>query len=253
MRRKAHFYFGGLMDEQLNLLIQLQEIDGKLRALVEQKKRMPEALANLENKRATIKADLEKSKENLVAAHKNKRDRDKDLEVGVQKVEKLKAHSSEIKNNKEYQALLKEIETAEQENKTVEDDILSLMEKIDAASAAITAAEQQAKDDEAAIQAEQRELGAAISQIEAELNSVEQARQEQVSRIQPAVLAHYQKLLLSKAGIAIAEARGEACSGCYMSIPPQVFVNVKKNESIITCPQCGRILYYKEAIVQKNS
>ena len=241
------------MDEQLNLLIQLQEIDGKIRSLVEQKKRMPEALANLENKRVAIKADLEKSKENLVAAQKNKRDRDKDLEVGVLKVEKLKAHTSEIKNNKEYQALLKEIETAEQENKAIEDDILSLMEKIDEASAAIVATEQQAKDDEAAIQAEQKELGVAISQIEAELNSVEQARQEQVSRIQPVVLAHYQKLLLSKAGIAIAEARGEACSGCYMSIPPQVFVNVKKNESIITCPQCGRILYYKEAIVQKSS
>jgi len=241
------------MDEQLNLLIQLQEIDGKIRTLVEQKKRMPEALANLANKREAIKANLDKSKENLVAAQKNKRDRDKDLEVGIQKVEKLKAHTSEIKNNKEYQALLKEIEAAEQENKTVEDDILLLMEKIDAASAEITATEQQAKDDEAALQAEQKELGAAIRQIEAELNSVEQARHEQESRIQPAVLAHYQKLLLSKAGIAIAEARGEACSGCYMSIPPQVFVNVKKNESIITCPQCGRILYYKEAIVQKNS
>lgn len=241
------------MDEQLNLLIQLQEIDGKIRALVEQKKRMPEALANLENKRAAIKADVEKSKENLAAAQKSKRDRDKDLEVGVQKVEKLKARTSEIKNNKEYQALLKEIETAEQENKTVEDDILSLMEKIDTASAAITATEQQAKDDEAAIDAEQKDMEAAFSNIEAELNGVEQSRQEQISRIQPAVLAQYQKLLLSKAGIAIAEARGEACSGCYMSIPPQVFVNVKKNESIITCPQCGRILYYKEAIVQKNS
>ena len=45
--------------------------------------------------------------------------------------------------------------------------------------------------------------------------------------------------------MALAEARGEACSGCYMSIPPQVFVNVKKNENIITCPNCGRILYYK--------
>jgi predicted nucleic acid-binding Zn-ribbon protein len=253
MRREAHFYFGGLMDEQLNLLIQLQEIDGKIRALVEQKKRMPEALAKLENKRAAIKADLEKSKENLASAQKSKRDRDKDLEVGVQKVEKLKARTSEIKNNKEYQALLKEIETAEQENKIVEDDILSLMEKIDTASGAITATEQQAKDGEAAIEAEQKEMEAAFSKIEADLNGVEQSRQEQISRIKPAVFVLYEKLLLSKAGIAIAEARGEACSGCYMSIPPQVFVNVKKNESIITCPQCGRILYYKEAIVQKNS
>lgn len=241
------------MDEQLNLLIGLQEIDAKIRALVEQKKRMPEALANLENKRAAIKADFEKSKENLAAAQKNKRDREKDLEVGAQKVEKLKARTSEIKNNKEYQALLKEIEAAEQENKVVEDDILALMEKIDTASAAIIAAEKQAKDDEATIQTEQKEMETEFIKIDAELNGVEQARQEQLSRIQPAVLAQYQKLLISKAGVAIAEARGEACSGCYMSIPPQVFVNVKKNDSIITCPQCGRILYYKEAIVEKSS
>jgi hypothetical protein len=65
------------------------------------------------------------------------------------------------------------------------------------------------------------------------------------------VLSQYQRLLGTKAGIAIAEARGESCSGCYMSIPPQVYVNVKKNESIITCPNCGRILYFKETIVQK--
>jgi predicted nucleic acid-binding Zn-ribbon protein len=58
--------------------------------------------------------------------------------------------------------------------------------------------------------------------------------------------------MLSKGGIAMAEARGESCSGCYMSIPPQVFVNVKKNESIISCPQCGRLLYVKETIVQKT-
>lgn len=241
------------MDEQLNLLIQLQEIDGRIRTLAEQKKRLPDALSVLESKRAAVNADLEKAKENLQAAQKNKRDRDKDLEVGVQKVEKLKARTSEIKNNKEYQALLKEIETAEQENKTIEDDILMLMEKIDAASAEITAAEKQVKDEEAAIQAEQKELEAAFGKVGEELKSVEQGRQEHVSRINPAVLAQYQKLLISKGGVAIAEVRGESCAGCYMSIPPQVFVNVKKNESITTCPQCGRILYYKETIVHNNS
>ncbi len=126
------------------------------------------------------------------------------------------------------------------------------MEKIDTASAGISAAEQRSKEEEAAIQAEQKQFEADFAKTEEELRGIEQARQELVSRIEPAIFSHYQKLLVSKSGIAIAEARAEACSGCYMSIPPQVFVNVKKNESIITCPQCGRILYYKEAIVQKN-
>jgi uncharacterized protein len=241
------------MDEQLGMLIQLQEMDGKIRSLADQKKHLPEMLAGLESRRAANKAELETVKENLLAAQKSKRDRDKDLEAGAQKVEKLKARTSEIKNNKEYQAMLKEIETAEQENKAIEDDILALMEKIDTAATQITAAEHRASEEEVSIQAEVKQHEAAFAKLEVELRGVEQARQELAARIDPSVLSSYQKLLLTKGGVAIAEARGEACSGCYMSIPPQIFVNVKKNASIITCPNCHRILYHKEAIVQKNS
>ncbi len=236
------------MDEQISLLIQLQEIDGKLRTLVEQKKRLPEILAEFERRRAANKANLEQVKENLQLAQKNKRDRDKDLEVEVQKVEKLKTRTAEIKNNKEYQALLKEIESAEQANKAIEDDILSLMEKIDAASAGIITAENRAQEEEEALQAEQKNIEAEFAKTETELKAIEHSRQDFVTRIQPVVYARYQKLIVTKAGIAITEARGESCSGCYMSIPPQVFVNVKKNENIITCPNCSRILYFKETI-----
>jgi predicted nucleic acid-binding Zn-ribbon protein len=241
------------MEERLSLLIQLQEIDTKIRSLAERKNQLPEILASLERRRAASKEELDKTKEALQTAQKSRRDRDKDLEVGVQKVEKLKARTSEIKTNKEYQALLKEIEAAEQENKAIEDEILVLMEQIDVAAASITAAEKKARDDEETIVAEQKEHEAAFVKLEEELKESERQRQETAARIDPMVLAQYQKLLASKAGIAIAEARGESCSGCYMSIPPQVFVNVKKNSSIITCPHCGRILYYKESIVQKSS
>ncbi len=240
------------MDEQLYLLIQLQEIDGKIRVLAERKRHLPEAMAEIEHKRAELKAHLETVKEGLNTAQKSKRDRDKDLEVGVQKVEKLKARTSEIKTNKEYQALLKEIETVEQENKAIEDDILALMEKVDGASAAIAEAEKRVREQEETLQAEKREQEAEFAKIEETLKEVEAERQNAVSKIQPIILSQYQALLVSKGGIAMAEARGESCSGCYMSIPPQVFVNVKKNESVITCPHCGRILYYKDAIVQKS-
>jgi predicted nucleic acid-binding Zn-ribbon protein len=239
------------MEEQLGLLIQLQELDTNIRSLAEQKKRLPEILSLLERRRAENLEQIDAAKEALQTAQKNKRERDKDLEADVQKVEKLKARTSEIKNNKEYQALLKEIETAEQENKKVEDEILALMEKIDAAGAQITVAETRAKEEESAIAAEQKQHEADFAKVEEELKEVERARKALVGQVQASILTHYQNLLATKAGIAMAEARAESCSGCYMSIPPQVFVNVKKNESIITCPNCHRILYYKETI--KNS
>jgi predicted nucleic acid-binding Zn-ribbon protein len=244
MRRKAHFYFGGGMEEQLSLLIQLQEIDTRIRSLQEKKNKYPEILAALEQRRSESKADLERTREGLQTAQKNKRERDKDLEAGAAKVEKLKARTSEIKTNKEYQALLKEIETAEQENKAIEEDILVLMEKIETAAAAISGAETRARDEETALVAEQKDHEAAFRAVEAELGSLTQERQEKTAGVQAGLLAQYEKLAASK-GVALAEARGEACSGCYMSIPPQVFVNVKKNESVINCPHCGRMLYYK--------
>ncbi len=241
------------MEGQLARLIQLQEIDTKIRTQEEQRNRLPELLNSLDRRRAESREGLEKVKEALLAAQMNKRDRDQDLEVGAQKVERLKARSSEIKNNKEYQAQLKEIETAEQENKAIEDSILVLMEKIDAAAAQITVAEQRMREEGQAIAEEQKKYEDAFAKLWEEIKATEQARQEAMAQIDPSVLERYRKLMLSKGGIAMAEARGESCSGCYMSIPPQVFVNVKKNESIISCPQCGRLLYVKETIVQKNT
>ncbi|HUJ16596.1 MAG TPA: C4-type zinc ribbon domain-containing protein [Nitrospirota bacterium] len=233
------------MEQQLGMLIELQEMDLRIRALTEKRKRFPEVLASFEHRRTQNKEELDRTREGLQAAQKNKRDRDQDLEAGSQKVEKLKTRSSEIKTNKEYQAMLKEIEAAEKENKAIEDEILVLMEKIDAAASAITSAETRSREEEAAIAAEQKEQEAAFAGVEEELKAALQQRQESAALIDQRLVAQYQKLLVSKAGMALAEARGEACSGCYMSIPPQVFVNVKKNESVITCPHCGRILYYK--------
>jgi len=239
------------MEERLSLLIQLQEIDGVIRIRQNEKKKLPELLAALERKTAENKAGLDSVREALETAQKNKRDRDRDLEEAAQKVEKLKARTPDIKTNKEYTALLKEIETVEQGNKAIEEDILKLMEKIDAAAAEIKSAEGRSVQEAAAIEAERKQFEEAMAKLEGELAADGRVREEIVSRIDEALLVKYHKRLVQQGGRVVVEARGESCSGCFMSIPPQIFVNVKKNAEIITCPNCQRILYYKEAIVPK--
>ena len=251
MRLQAHFFLETTMEERLNLLIQLQEIDGAIRARQDEKKRLPELLAALERKSEANKAELDSVREALETAQKTKRDRDRDLEQGTQKVEKLKARTPDIKTNKEYTALLKEIETAEQESKAIEEDILKLMEKIDAAAAEIKTAEARSAQEAAAIDAERKQFEESMAKLEGELAADGRVRDEIASRIDAALLAKYQKRYVAQGGRVVVEARAESCSGCFMSIPPQIFVNVKKNTEIITCPNCQRILYYKEAIAPK--
>jgi predicted nucleic acid-binding Zn-ribbon protein len=239
------------MEEQLNLLIRLQDIDGVIRARQEEKRKLPGMLAELERKNELNKAELDRVREALDVAQKGKRDRDRDLEEGGQKVEKLKSRTPDIKTNKEYTALLKEIETVEQENKVIEDDILKLMEKIDAAAAEIRNAESRSAEEAAAIAAERTQLDESMAKLEAELATIERERDELAAQVDPPLLARYQKRYGSLAGKVVVEARRESCTGCFMSIPPQLFVNVKKNTEIITCPHCSRILYYKEALTPK--
>lgn len=236
------------MNEQLTMLIQLQEIDGRIRVQQGERQRIPGQLAELEQRAAANKAAFESTREALEQAQKSKRERDGDLEEGGRKVEKLKARTSEIKTNKEYTAHLKEIEAAEQESKKIEDDILKLMESIEAAAAAIKAAEQKLNDESGTIEADRKELEAAVVRIDAELAREQQERAALASRIDHAVLAEYQRLIGIAGGRIVVEARGESCAGCHMRIPPRTFVTVKKNDSIVGCPNCHRILYFKEVL-----
>jgi len=236
------------MNEQLNLLIQLQEIDARIRVQQDEMKRTPAHLAELEQRAAASKAGVDSVRQALEEAQKAKRDRDRDLEAGGGKVEKLKSRTSEIKTNKEYTALLKEIETAEQESKAIEDEILKLMEKIDGATAEIANVEQRAKEEIVAIEQARRQLEEDLARVGRELAAVEQERAAVAGRIDPEFLAEYRRLTPTCAGRIVVETRGESCSGCHMSIPPRIYVIVKKNDSIVGCPNCHRILYYKEAI-----
>lgn len=233
------------MIEQLSSLIALQEIDDKIRACEQEKDRIPELIAAVERRRAGGIESLENAKAELQAAQKDKRDRDKDLEAGLQKVEKLKSRTSEIKTNKEYQALLKEIEAAEQENKAIEDEILALMEKIDAASDAVKKSEISAAEEEAALLKEKKLHDEKLSAVESEISGLNKLRKDASTRVEPSVLSKYHKLAKAIGSAVIAEARAESCMGCHMSIPPQLYVNVKKNSEILTCPYCRRILYFK--------
>jgi len=239
------------MEEKLSLLIQLQEIDGTIRSRREEKKKLPELLAALERKSEEHKAELGRVRELLETAQKDKRDRDRDLEEGTGKVEKLKARTPDIKTNKEYTALLKEIETAEQENKTIEDDILKLMENIDAANAEITNTEKRIADENAAIDEERKKLGAAMTALSEALAAEDRTRNELAGKIDKPLLTEYEKRYDSLVGRVVVEARSESCAGCFMSIPPQLFVNVKKSDAILSCPHCHRMLYYKEMIAPK--
>lgn len=235
------------MKDLLKLLVDLQQRD----SLILEKRRfidkVPLRIFEVDEPLKKAKLELENIKKKQEAASRKKREKEAELSETQEKIRKMKAHISDLKTNKEYQAYQKEIEGSEKGISAIEDVILQLMEEIDAVS-------KEQKEKEAAVNSEiqkidafKAELDAEVTKNERELALLKQERAGVVARIDPEVYKTYMTILLDSGdGVAVTTARNELCSGCDMNIPPQLYVEIRKNQEMLQCPQCRRILYVSE-------
>ena len=235
------------MKDLLKLLVDLQQRD----SLILEKRRfidkVPLRIFEVDEPLKKAKLELENIKKKQEAASRKKRDKESELSETQEKIRKMKARISDLKTNKEYQAYQKEIECCEKGISAIEDVLLQLMEEIDAVS-------KEQKEKEAAVNAEIQKidafkagLDAEVAKNERELALLKQERAGMVARIDPEVYKTYMTILLDSGdGVAVTTARNELCSGCDMNIPPQLYVEIRKNQEMLQCPQCRRILYVSE-------
>ena len=233
------------MIEDLKLLIELQGIDSIIVRNTEIIDAIPRKISSVEQPLKEAEAAYEKLRLNLETLTKKKKAKDGSLDDVNEKIRKLKARTTEIKTNKEYQALLKEVEAGEKERNAVEDEILMLMESVESCNREVNEQKEKVRAEEEKREAFRRKLEAEIAEVRKELDALRLRREGVVKGIDKDVYSQYFKLLETRRGLAVVEARDEICQGCNMNMPPQLFVELKKNDRIFQCPQCSRILYWK--------
>jgi uncharacterized protein len=233
------------VNQQIEYLIKLQETDSKILSLTRAVKKFPARImaAELPLKESQISLDTAKQKIDLL--EKKKRDKESGLDDVNVRIQKMKGRTSEIKTNKEYQALLKEIEAVEKERSTIEDEILAVMEEIDACSKQKKTAEATFIVEKKKIEELKKKIDNDRSEIEKELSSVRELRAGVSAFIDRELYDQYTILTEACNGVAVTEVKEEICQGCNMNIPPQLFVEIKKQEEMFNCPQCRRLLFYK--------
>jgi predicted nucleic acid-binding Zn-ribbon protein len=229
--------------EDLRLLRELQEIDSALVKKTAAMNAIPKKISSVEQPFKDAQSAYEKNKQKNETLAKKRKDKERSLDDIQEKIKKLKMRTSDIKTNKEYQALLKEIESAEKEQHAAEDEILVLMEALDAAHKELNGYEATVKGEEEKIAVFKKKLREEVEETEKELESLRHRREQLARGIDGELYTLYYKLLETKRGLAVVGTKEEVCLGCNMNIPPQLFVEIKKNERIIQCPQCNRILY----------
>jgi len=233
------------VNQQIEHLIKLQETDSKILSLTRAVKEFPAKIVAAELPLKESQISLNTAKQKIDMLEKKKRDKESGLDDINVRIQKMQGRTSEIKTNKEYQALLKEIEAVGKERSTIEDEILVIMEEIDACSKQKKAEEATFIVEKKKIEELKKKMNNDCSEIEKELTSAKELRAGVSAFIDRELYAQYFILIEACNGLAVTEVKEEICLGCNMNIPPQLFVEIKKQEEMFNCPQCRRLLYYK--------
>ncbi len=235
------------MKDLIKHLVNLQETDTRI---IEKRffiGKVPLRIFEVDEPFKQAKAELEKMKQRSEALAKKKRDKERLLEETNEKINKMKTRVSDLKTNKEYQAHLKEIEVFQKEIEGIEEEILVVMEELDVATKQQRGKEENVNREAEKLDVFKKELDEEVGEIKKELSTLEEQRAKVIGSIEPDIYDKYMMLLRTGSGVAVTQAKDELCTGCNMNIPPQLYVEIKKNEQIIQCPQCLRILYSLES------
>ena len=236
-----------MVNSELSTLIDLQAFDSKIATLDTEAARLPKQIEAIQASLAEAKKTVDAFKAKIDQTRKDLRAREKDLEVHAAKRAKEEARLYEVKTNKEYSAVLLEIEEVKQIKAKTEEDILGFMEMqerlavdVKEAEARLKTREDQAKQDEAVVRAK-------LAKVENELAIVRAERASRAKELSPGLLASYDRIMKARGGTAVASVGGAAiCGGCRMSIRPQALMELRVATGLMTCESCGRYLYWQE-------
>jgi len=235
------------MHADLERVIALQRLDS---AAADARRRLAEEPArqqDLENRVQHARALVAAAKERLTASQAARRDIEKELAVHQGRLSKYRDQLMAVKTNVEYQAMQKEIEHAQTGVKTFEDQILEKMLEGDDLTAAVKRAEAEASATEKAVAADRKTLAGEIGELNARLAALVAERADVIKSLSPGVLGVFELVSKRRNGVAVAEARDGICTICHVRLRPQVFNTVRRNEQIIQCDSCQRILYFVPA------
>jgi len=230
---------------QIDLLAELQRVDQalseKTRIVEEGRARVAELEETLRVKTAAAAA----AKQELSTLEARQRDLEDRLGAIKSKRKDRHMRITRIRNDKELGLAKRELDLLKEEEGTVETELLDVLEKVEAATAAHTAVVDEVGSVEAAMKTEAEELKKTIGQLGGEIESDRGRREALQSSVDSDLRRRYEMIFSRRGGLAVVEIRAGICQGCHMNIPPQLFNQIQRNEQVIPCPNCQRILHWR--------
>lgn len=231
------------MSPILSVLISLQQLDTAADQARRRLSEIPAAERDLLARVATAKAAVDAVKARLTENQNARRELEKQVATFDSRLSRFEDHKAAVKTNQEFTALLHEISTAKTEKDAVEEQILILLEAADVIGAEARAAETALADVTREVTAARTAMDAERKALDTQLTQLSADRAREAPGVTPAVLAKYDQILKQRRMLAIVPIDGELCTACHVRLRPAVVQQVRRNDGLIQCDSCQRLLY----------
>jgi predicted nucleic acid-binding Zn-ribbon protein len=228
-------------------LIALQQLDTAADAARRRLAELPAAEQAIDAALAAATSELDTVRTRLQENQQARRALEKDVAAVDARLARFEDHKAAVKTNQEFTALLHEIATAKKDKDAIEDRILVLMEAADQLGASLKADERDVAEKKKDGDRTKTALAAERGTLEAELARLAHERTGEARGVDAPLLAKYEQLVKQRRGLAVAAMNGEICSACHVRLRPHITQQVRRNDSIVTCESCQRMLYVPPA------
>jgi uncharacterized protein len=232
------------MQEVIEKLLILQDRDRRILRTKDQLARIEPERQTLQARTAAAQAGLEAAKTKLKQIEADRKKLELEADSKKQQIERYALQQFQTKKNEEYRALAHEIDTCKGHITELEDQQLILMEQAESLQREAAAARREADEARKLAEDHLKELAAREQSLRAELTELGGNREQLTDAIEDRALRHYERLLRNKGDNVVVGIQHGVCGGCHMKFPVQLMVSCQAAKDLVTCPNCGRILYY---------
>ena len=236
------------MLHDIQAAVEIQALDKRAAELTREIGMLPKHVAEIGKKLESHERKLAADNAALTANQRERKTREGDIQAQEQKISKLRDQSLQVKTNEQYRAFQHEIEYCQAEIRKAEDRILDLMGESETLSANVSLAEAALKAERAVVEAETKDARERTDLDKAALAELEAKREQLRLSMTASVYATYEKLRRTRAGVAISEAVDGRCVACNIAIRLQYLQELKRQDSVKCCENCGRILVYNPPV-----
>lgn len=232
------------MLEVIEKLLALQERDRALLQLEEELHRIPPEREELQRRTAAAHQSLDTAKHQVKHLESERKKLELEVEQKKQQIERYSLQQYQTKKNEEYRALAHEIELCKRAIGKIEDEELNLMEQGDAAHKHVLAITQEATETQRTVDSRTADLAVRERELQSQLDHLQAGRAELAAAVEPGTLARYERMMKNRGSTVVVGIHRGVCGGCHMQLSRQTVVHCQADKEIVTCSNCGRILYF---------